>query len=293
MLKLPKIRIIKDLWLGDDRVDREKANYYAIIPASVRYDNRLKANEKLLYGEIAALSNKTGECWASNKYFSDLYEVSKETISRWISNLSKLGYVRIVIFYRDGTKDIEKRIIKISAFPIDENINRYRQNNQEGIDENINRPIDENVKDNNTSINNTSINNTSSLLLTSNNNIDREGGSLKEVQSFYENNGFGTLSSKTIQDFNYWIDDFKKIGAGEQDAIDLIIHAMKLSVDNNVRKYSYVNSILKNWEQKHLVTVEQIEAMEKEREQTKQRQQPHRASNMPDYSTWVKTGDDF
>ena len=117
--------------------------------------------------------------------------------------------------------------------------------------------------------------------------------SLKPIQTFYENNGFGTLSSKTIQDFNYWIDDFKKIGAGEQDAIDLIIHAMKLAVDNSVRKYSYVNSILKNWEQKRLITVEQVEAMEKEREQTKQRQQPHRASNMPDYSTWVKTGDDF
>lgn len=117
--------------------------------------------------------------------------------------------------------------------------------------------------------------------------------SIEPIQTFYENNGFGTLSSKTIQDFNYWIDDFKKIGAGEQDAIDLIIHAMKLAVDNSVRKYSYVNSILKNWEQKRLITVEQVEVMEKEREQTKQRQQPHRASNMPDYSTWVKTGDDF
>ena len=116
--------------------------------------------------------------------------------------------------------------------------------------------------------------------------------SLKPIQIFYENNGFGTLSSKTIQDFNYWIDDFKNIGSDEENALELIIHAMKLAVDNNVRKYSYVNSILKNWEQKRLVTVEQIEAMEKEREQTKQ-QQPHRASNMPDYSTWVKTGDDF
>lgn len=273
-------------------MDNEKPSYYAIIPASVRYDTRLKANEKLLYGEITALSSKTGECWASNGYFSELYEVSKVTISNWVNNLIKCGYINSNYIYRENTKQIEKRVLTINQVPHKENFNTYKVNDLEGIKKNINSPIKENFKDNNTRVNNTSINNTSSLLLTSNN-IDSEGGSLKEVQIFYENNGFGTLSSKTIQDFNYWIDDFKKIGAGEQDAIDLIIHAMKLAVDNSVRKYSYINSILKNWEQKRLITVEQVEAMEKEREQTKQRQQPHRASNMPDYSTWVKTGDDF
>lgn len=35
-------------------------NYYAIIPATVRYDNRLKPTEKLIYGEITALANKKG-----------------------------------------------------------------------------------------------------------------------------------------------------------------------------------------------------------------------------------------
>ena len=42
---------------------KDKPNYYAIIPAIVRYDNDLKPNEKLLYGEITALTNKTGACY--------------------------------------------------------------------------------------------------------------------------------------------------------------------------------------------------------------------------------------
>ena len=56
----------------------EKPNYYAIIPANVRYDNDLKPNEKLMFGEITALSNKNGYCTATNAYFAKLYNVTKK-----------------------------------------------------------------------------------------------------------------------------------------------------------------------------------------------------------------------
>ena len=136
----------------------EQPNYYAILPASVRYDNRLKANEKLLYSEITALSNKTGLCYAANKYFADLYSVETETISRWISHLKKLKYIDVEIIYKNETKEIDRRVIKINGIPIDKNINTYIPNNQEGYCENNQEGIDEKVKENNTSINNTSMN---------------------------------------------------------------------------------------------------------------------------------------
>ena len=59
-------------------------SYYAIIPANVRYDKDLPANAKLLYGEITALCNEKGICWATNDYFAKLYDVSKTSISKWI-----------------------------------------------------------------------------------------------------------------------------------------------------------------------------------------------------------------
>lgn len=118
----------------------ETPNYYAIIPANVRYDQNLSPNSKLLYGEITALCNQTGECWAKNEYFSDLYNVSLNSISSWISKLVKYGYITRNIIYKEGSKEILKRSLKILGDPL--------QNN-------LVTPPQKNCEDNNTIINNT------------------------------------------------------------------------------------------------------------------------------------------
>ena len=92
----------------------DKKSYYAIIPANVRYDKTLPANAKLLYGEITALCNEKGYCWASNNYFAVLYEVSKETISRWIKALSDNKYIYTEFTYEKDTKQITGRLIRIN-----------------------------------------------------------------------------------------------------------------------------------------------------------------------------------
>ena len=129
----------------------EKPNYYAIIPAEVRYDNRLRANEKLIYGEITALTYKTGECWASNNYFAKLYETTPQAISRWILNLKKYGYIKIDYSYNG--KEVDKRVIKVSTY-----IDRYQQMVDGGINICL-EGYQQKVEENNTSINNTSKNN--------------------------------------------------------------------------------------------------------------------------------------
>ena len=125
---------------------KEKPSYYAIIPAQVRYAKELTPNAKLLYAEITALAQKDGSCWASNKYFSELYNVSTVTISRWVSSLVDNSFIIRKITYKKGTKEIDKRYLQLCS---------------EGINNNDKTPINKIVKDNNTSINNTSINNIS------------------------------------------------------------------------------------------------------------------------------------
>ena len=51
--------------------------YYAIIPANVRYDNSLKANEKLMYGEITCLSQSSGECFVQMNILLSCMELQK------------------------------------------------------------------------------------------------------------------------------------------------------------------------------------------------------------------------
>lgn len=125
----------------------DQPSYYANIPSPVRYDRTLKPNAKLLYGEITALTNKEGFCWAPNEYFATLYDVSSETVSRWISQLRDAGYIEVEILHIEGNK---RRIT------IDKIIKRSCQKDQEvftkksiPLDEKI-KPIYENITINNT-----------------------------------------------------------------------------------------------------------------------------------------------
>lgn len=82
------------------------AGFYAILPANIRYDKSLPANTKLLYAEITALCRTEGYCWATTKYFQELFGVDERTIERWIKKLvdKKYIYRTIKTFrYNDGT----------------------------------------------------------------------------------------------------------------------------------------------------------------------------------------------
>jgi hypothetical protein len=98
----------------------DKPNYYAVIPAAVRYAN-ITPNAKLLYAEITALLQMNGVCFATNKYFSLLYNKNKTTISRWINELKKNGFIEITYTYKEGSKEIANRYIQICYEGISKN----------------------------------------------------------------------------------------------------------------------------------------------------------------------------
>lgn len=96
--------------------EENKVNYYAIIPATVRYDKELKFAERLLYGEITALSNSCGFCYAKNRYFAELYDVTPGTVSKWIAHLQKLNYIKVALI-RNEKQEIISRHIYVNDIP--------------------------------------------------------------------------------------------------------------------------------------------------------------------------------
>jgi hypothetical protein len=130
----------------------EMKSYYAIIPATVRYCEDLTANAKLMYGEITALSNEKGYCWANNYYFAKLYKVDKNTISRWVSSLVRNGFISLKIDKANGNS---RKIYLSNAYiqkGVEVSTGMYRGYQQEDVE-----PIDDNVE-NNSTINSTPIN---------------------------------------------------------------------------------------------------------------------------------------
>lgn len=134
----------------------EHPSYYSILTADVRYDKRLKPNEKLLFSEITALSNKRGYCNASNNYFAQLYDVTTVTASNWVNHLKDRGYIDVEMIY-DG-KQIKERRIFVNSNPIKENFNTPKEKVEDPIKNNFKGGIKEKFKDNITRFNNTSKN---------------------------------------------------------------------------------------------------------------------------------------
>lgn len=91
-----------------------KPGYYAVIPADVRYDDRLPPNAKLLYGEITALANAKGFCFATNEYFCKLYGFSDPTITRLLKALEDNGYIKREVV-RDKSSKVTARKIWLSV----------------------------------------------------------------------------------------------------------------------------------------------------------------------------------
>ncbi len=73
--------------------------------------------------------------------------------------------------------------------------------------------------------------------------------------SFYEENGFGSLSPVVIEDINYWL-NYKEFNEPEI----IVIEAMKQAVINNARSWNYVSKILIDWSTHKLSSMQDIKA---------------------------------
>ena len=231
----------------------EQPSYYSILTANVRYDKELKANEKLLFSEITALSNRNGYCHANNNYFANLYNVSKTSISNWINHLKERGYLKVEMI-KDGKEIKERRLFPIST-PIKENFNTPSKNIYEGNKEKFNSPIKENFKENITSINTTSKNKV----------LSDAQHSTQDVFTLWQDN-WGWPNGIATQDLAEWINEF---GA------DLVHHAITFALRRNITSKGadrYLAKTFERYDQQSIRTVEQAKQSEQQHQQQMSRE---------------------
>lgn len=91
--------------------------------------------------------------------------------------------------------------------------------------------------------------------------------------TFYQQN-IGVMNPVTSDSITMWLDDFTKQGTPTRDEASQIINlAITKASDQGVRKWAYVNGILKDWSIHNLVTLANIKASDQERE-TKKNNKP-------------------
>ena len=236
-------------------MDDEKPSYYSIITADVRYDERLKPNEKLLYSEITALSNKYGYCTATNSYFSKLYRADKSTVSRWVSHLEKCGYVQVEQT-RNGKQIVQRKIYPVATPLLTKKSIPYVQKGQ--------YPIDKKVKGNITRVNTTSMNMRERIKQPLNTNAKISLLSWPD-----------SLGAMTDQISKLLLD------ASDQGmSADLLQKAIDLTkvADPNT-PYGYLKSVVSDWLSQNIYTVHDWQALQKKKRDAKNREIP----NIPIY----------
>jgi hypothetical protein len=160
------------------------------IPKEIWLDKELTVLEKIFLVEIDSLDNKDG-CWASNKYFSEFFGVTKGRCTQIIKSLETKKFITITL-EREG-KVITKRVIKV--------VNKLNTPSKK-----IKQGYLENDEENNTSINNTK-DNTSSPNESVDSDFDklwalypRKEGKKAALKKYKEVIKKGTATNKQIQD---------------------------------------------------------------------------------------------
>lgn len=90
---------------------------------------------------------------------------------------------------------------------------------------------------------------------------------------------FGLANPITIQNIQFWCQDLSP---------ELVIKALEITSKSNARNFKYTEAILRSWEKQGIQTVEDVEALEKQREVQQEKPKPklygnRRIEEVPDH----------
>lgn len=223
----------------------DKPSYYAVIPASVRYDERLSAAEKLLYGELTALANQKGYCYPSNQFLAELYGAKERTVQQWIANLAKCGYIAVALQKDEGAGGQPKRRIYIGD-TLEKGVQKSAPH-AKICAEGVQKSAPDTLLKNNTRYNNTPL-------------TPQEGETVRrrvlspEEEELAKATGYYDAN---IQPISPGVFNMIRT-AVENYGLPLVLEAEKIAVQNNAHSWGYCKSILERWRANMITRPDQI-----------------------------------
>lgn len=261
---------------------------YGVIPKLVMKDKDLSIEAKAIYAYISSYAGNGTEAFPSVELICTDLDIGENRFHKHKKNLISKGYIE-VRRERDAKGVWGRNVYTIKSAIVK---NPTRQN--EVMEDSPTRqnpcmdtpsmdgPTLDNDGTNNNSLTNNSLNNNNL------NNLQQQPAEKKRPNfiTAWEQNGFGTISPMKIEQLDHWVSDF----GGKEE---IIVKAIELADDNGKRSYNYVEAILKNWENKGVKELSDIDALEKQRQQelaakkskptNQYNKQPIRKETMPEW----------
>lgn len=239
-------RQIRNHWIWDDA---EKLKWWLDILLLTNHTDK-----KSLYNNEVILI-KRGTFKTSEVKLSERWGVSRNTIRKFLKLLESdemittektpYGTTIKVLNYNDY-QGFSMREKQVSEQPLE-------QQNEQHKDTPVNNSMNSNV--NTTNNYNTSNN---ELIMNNNDNNDKKTDqSVGVVFDKFQELGFGTINGFTAEQINEHLQTFEP---------EVVIKALEVASNNNKRNMSYANGILRNWQQRNIITLEDVKAAEQQRE---------------------------
>ena len=223
------------------------------IPKEIWLSEDLNIMEKLFLVEIDSLDNDHG-CFASNDYFSKFFKLSKNRCSEIIKSLEEKKYILISYKYIPGTKQIEKRILRVrnkylGIRKTEGGVFEKSKGGTRKIDGVVGKSIrwSGNTEDNNTPliihINNTNIPTYENM------SVDEKNSSMSKL---YQEN-IGMINGIVAE----WIKEIS-----EKIDVELFKEALVICTDKGKLQFNFLKGIINNWLQKNVTSYEELKAFE-------------------------------
>ncbi len=215
------------------------------------YEMRVSASQNNLYRELLD--------YANDKMLLDKsFRLTNDAVLK-LTGLSTNGLVTArnklqqdgLIEYEKGKRNLEAPIYKVTKLYDESSNNLGKSQGNNRVNDRVSGRVNDRVTNLSTS---TQLN-----LTNTKHHQEEDDDSFKNLITIYQQN-IGVTTPVIIENIRYAINDFKEHENTEQQAIEIVEEAIRITAVNNAHSWKYTNKILMNWLNDSLFTLPNIKA---------------------------------